>query len=117
MSNGTRLEQNINEPNQHVGGDLYQKPTKREMADLDRGDIRVFEKGVHDQPYGGPEDVQTTLEQTRAEQVETKDCLISLKKMVCLSTERQSISLEINFALKPANARFSTMKKNLLFIR
>ena len=39
MSNGTRLEQNNNEPNQHHGGDLYQKPTKREMADLDRGEI------------------------------------------------------------------------------
>lgn len=52
MSNGTRLEQNNNEPNQHVGGDLYQNLSRREMADLDRGDIRVLEKEVHDQPYG-----------------------------------------------------------------
>ena len=40
MSNGTRLEQNNNEPNQYIGGNLYQKPTKKEMADLDRGNIR-----------------------------------------------------------------------------
>lgn len=90
MSNGTRLEQNINESNQHHGGDLYQKPTKREMADLDRGDIRVFEKGVHDQPYGGPEDVQTTLEQTRAEQVETKR-LFDIAKENGLFIDRETI--------------------------
>lgn len=90
MSNGTRLEQNNNEPNQHVGGDLYQNLSRREMADLDRGDIRVFEKGVHDQPYGGPEDVQTTLEQTRAEQVETKR-LFDIAKENGLFIDRETI--------------------------
>jgi len=117
MSNGTRLEQNNNEPNQYIGGNLYQKPTKREMADLDRGNIRVFEKGVHDQSYGDPEDVQTTFEQTRAEQVETKRLFDIAKKMVCLSTEKLSISLEINCVLKPVNAKFFTMKKNHLFTK
>ncbi|MBR2260495.1 MAG: hypothetical protein IJ916_02190 [Paludibacteraceae bacterium] len=90
MSNGTRLEQNNNESNQHIGGNLYQKATKREMADLDRGDIRVFEKGVHDQPYGDSEDVQTTFEQTRAEQVETKR-LFDIAKKNGLFIDRETI--------------------------
>lgn len=117
MSNGTRLEQNNNEPNQHVGGVLYQNLSRREMADLDRGDIRVLEKEVHDQPYGDSENVQTTLEQTRAEQVETKRLFDIAKENGLFIDRETSISLATNFAPRLANARFSTMKKNLLFIR
>lgn len=90
MSNGTRLEQNNNESNQHVGGDLYQNLSRREMADLDRGDIRVLEKEIHDQPYGDSENVQTTLEQTRAEQVETKR-LFDIAKENGLFIDRETI--------------------------
>lgn len=60
------------------------------MADLDRGNIRVFEKGVHDQPYGDPEDVQSTFEQTRAEQVETKR-LFDIAKKNGLFIDRETI--------------------------
>ena len=90
MSNGTRLEQNNNEPNQHIGGVLYQNLSRREMADLDRGDIRVLEKEVHDQPQGDSENVQTTLEQTRAEQVETKR-LFDIAKENGLFIDRETI--------------------------
>ncbi len=91
MNNEGRLEQNNNEPNQHIGGNLYQNLSRREMADLDRGDIRVLEKEVHDQPYGDSEDGQTTLEQTRAEQVEIAR-LFEIAKQNGLFIERETIN-------------------------
>lgn len=91
MNDGTRLEQNNNESNSNIGGDLHQKPTKRELADLDRRDIRVLEKEIHDQSYGDSEDGQTTLEQTRAEQVEIAR-LFKIAKENGLFIDRETIN-------------------------
>lgn len=90
MSNETRFEQNNNEPNQHIGGDIHQKSARKELADSDRSDIRVFEKEVHNQSYGDSEDGQTTLEQTRAEQAEIAR-LFEIAKENGLFIDRETI--------------------------
>ncbi len=91
MNDEGRLEQNNNESNQHTCGNLYQNSAKREMADSDRSDIRVLEKEVHNQSYGDSEDGQTTLEQTRAEQVEIAR-LFELAKANGLFIDRETIN-------------------------